>query len=143
MRQYLTLASALFVLCACSDNDGATEPTGTSVLSIAGNWRGTWRQSTVTMTLQQAGTSVTGSLNDSREMFDLTGEVDEFGVFRFAATTTTPGGCNTFNSTGPNHVPISNMATMMDGVMARRSRTDCEGGRTLVETGSIVAEKTS
>ncbi len=140
MRRYLTLASALFVLCACGDDDGSTEP---SVLRIAGNWRGTWRQSTVTMTLQQAGTSVTGSLNDSREVFDLTGEVDEFGVFRFAATTTTPDGCNTFNSVGPDHVLISDMATTMDGVIARRSRTDCEGGRTLVEQGSIEAEKTS
>ncbi len=97
----------------------------------------------MTMTLQQAGTSVTGSVNDSQEVFDLTGEVDEFGVFRFVATTTTPGGCNTFNSNGPDHVLISDMATRMEGAIARRSRTDCEGGRTLVEVGSIEAEKTS
>ncbi len=136
MQRYLTLASALLVLCAC----GSTEP---SVLSIAGSWRGTWRQSTVTMTLQQAGTVVTGSLNDSQEAFDLTGEVDEFGVFRFVAPTTTPGGCNSFGSSGPDHVLISAMGTMMDGAIRRSSRTDCAVGRTLVEVGSISAEKTS
>lgn len=145
MRRFLTVMTVVLaggLLTACDGDDGSTEP---SVLSIAGNWRGSWQSSIVTLTLQQAGTSVTGSLNDSQEVFNLTGEVDEFGVFRFVSTTTTPGGCTTFNSSGPNHVLLSGMGTMMNGAAAHRSRTDCADprSRTAVQTGSLVAEKTS
>ena len=136
----LSLTAPLF---GCGDDD----PTGPSFggPSIAGEWIGTFRDANVTMSLRQSGDQVTGTVTHGRQNYDLTGTIDETGVFRWGATDTLPTVCRSMSSSLGDFT-LESRGTEMSGAVRKATRNGppddpCSNSRTLVEQGTMELEK--
>lgn len=139
------LSGLLFIsalgLAGCSDDAG---PSFTGP-NIAGNWNGTWRSTQLLLALQQTGDQVSGLVTLEGGVYDLTGVIDEFGIFRFSAVNQDPNTCQTLGSSN-NHIAVTGSGTGMDGSVRRSTPTGevgdpCGGPRILVEVGTLLADR--
>ncbi len=77
VKRALLLTSACGLLAtACSDGKG----TGPEVPDVSGLWTGTWRNTSVSLDLDQAGAALSGTLSDRFGDFSIVGEVSAEGV---------------------------------------------------------------
>lgn len=151
MRGLVALLVGLGLLVGC---DGGDDVAGPSVPDIAGTWRGTWQDADVSTTLEQSGSSVTGTLQfGSAAVFDIAGTVDEAGIFSFTGSFTLEDPdngiriCRSVNSAG-SHLAISQMGNRMEGVVQHRSVTlpitstcDEADGQVSVQQGTMTLDR--
>ena len=134
---------SVLALGACSEEVLGPEPAATS--TISGNWRGTWSGDLVTARLEQSGPNVTGTLTVGQTSFNLTGTIDDFGVFEWASSVD-QAFCMSFYTTG-NHLLASDQMTRLAGSVRRVRRVSgaCgdPGGRFENAGDTMTLEKTS
>jgi hypothetical protein len=131
MRAHLTtLALLSLTLAACSSTTGPSAP------SVAGIWTGTWRGSTVQLTLTQQGDQVSGSLRVSRVARQVTGTVSADGTLRITSEVR-QSDCSVYDS---DRLTVDSGAGTLSGLLFKTTGQrvcDGSGGRVGVEQGML------
>lgn len=115
VKRALLLTSACGLLAtACSDGNGS----GPSVPDVSGLWTGTWRNTSVSLDLDQAGAGLSGTLTDRFEDFSIVGEVSAEGVATWVSEVNTAECANYF--TVLDGMQLRAAGDSLVGVVARR-----------------------
>ena len=138
--------TALLILVGCGDSvdpvrpDPVVDP-GPQFPQVGGNWRGTWsgrgRPSQATLSLQQNGDVLRGTLTIGRVQNSVFGNVDAFGIVRLQGQNTA-GICEVFFTDG-NHLGLSDGNQELSGSLRYNSGT-C-GGRIFSQGGQLQLDK--
>jgi len=133
MRTHLgTLALLSLTLAACGG--GSTGPSGPSVSGI---WTGSWRGSTVQLSLTQQGDQLSGTLRVSRVVRAVTGTVSPDGSVRVVSEVEQRD-CSMYDT---NDLTLDQAAGTLQGMMYRatgpRICDPNERGRVGVEQGPL------
>lgn len=133
-----TLLALVLVVGLVGCDDSSTGPEGPSVPSVAGVWNGEFRSTTTRMDLNQSGSTVTGTITVGPGVYTLSGSVSENGTFQWT-TELRETDCSVLASSG---LQLGDEASSLTGTMVRSSETPpCDGGRRLVENGSVQMTK--
>ncbi len=119
----------------------ATEP-GFAGPSVNGSWSGTFRSAPIRLDLSQSGGAFSGTATIVRQVYDISGNVDEQGNLSWSGTDRDPSSCRSLSASRS-----SVDGAQMDGIVQRRTRSrlasgECNpAGRTLVEQGSVALDR--
>lgn len=135
-----TLLSLLLIagLVGCGESSTGPEEEAPTGPSVTGVWNGEFRGADTRMNLNQSGSNVTGTITVGVRTYPLTGTVDANGTFEWSSELR-EADCSRMGSPG---LQLGDQASLLSGRMVRTSEAPpCDGGRTLVENGSVQMTK--